>query len=161
MGAAKRKSLDAMPTDEAVAKASIKLSFPMLVAGSRGDTRRLRPKFEIHASYRVRGGSLVDLGGKRVIIFVHGYNVTFEEAALRTAQVAYDIEFKGVPVIYSWPAQGNTLSYTVDQINAAWSRPHLVEFLQLLIEHSPIRNHNHAVEDPFVGVIVETRQTVR
>lgn len=80
MGAAKRKSPDAMPTDEAVAKASTKLSFPMLVAGSRGDTRRLRPKFEIHASYRVRGGSLVDLGGKRVIIFVHGYNVTVPEA---------------------------------------------------------------------------------
>ncbi|MCH7872285.1 MAG: alpha/beta fold hydrolase [Planctomycetes bacterium] len=90
-----------------------------------------RPSFIEMLSERVRRSP-----SREVLLVVHGYNVTFEEAALRTAQVAYDIEFKGVPVIYSWPAQGNTLSYTVDQINAAWSRPHLVEFLQLLIEHA-------------------------
>lgn len=32
MGQAKPKSADAMPSDQAVAKASIKLSFPMLLA---------------------------------------------------------------------------------------------------------------------------------
>ena len=74
-----------------------------------------------------------------LLLLIHGYNATFEEAVLRAAQIAYDIEFQGVPIVYSWPAQGKTLSYTVDQINAAWTRPHLVEFLRMLVGKSGAR----------------------
>lgn len=80
MGQAKQKSPDAMPSDEAVAKASNKLSVSMLAVGSRGESRRRRPSFDIHSVYRVRGGSLAELAGKRIIIFVHGYNVNAPEA---------------------------------------------------------------------------------
>jgi esterase/lipase superfamily enzyme len=50
-------------------------------------------------------------------IFVHGYNVTFEDAARRTGQISYDLGFEGAPVFYSWPSQGNTAAYTVDEQN--------------------------------------------
>ena len=46
-------------------------------------------------------------------LFVHGYNVTFEDAARRTAQMAYDLAFEGVPVFYSWPSQGSIPAYCV------------------------------------------------
>ena len=49
------------------------------------------------------------------LIFVHGYNVTFEDAARRTAQVAYDIKFGGVATFYSWPSNGQTLTYSWDE----------------------------------------------
>ena len=46
--------------------------------------------------------------GEGAILFVHGFNVTFDDAARQTAQIAYDLRFHGSPVFYSWPSQGNT-----------------------------------------------------
>ncbi|MBN2021955.1 MAG: alpha/beta hydrolase [Pirellulales bacterium] len=62
-------------------------------------------------------------------VFVHGYNVTFEKAARRTAQMAYDLGFEGAPIFYSWPSQGGLFDYTVDETNVVWTVPHLKEFL--------------------------------
>ena len=41
-----------------------------------------------------------------VLLFIHGYNVTFQEAALRTAQLAADLAFEGAPMFFSWPSRG-------------------------------------------------------
>jgi esterase/lipase superfamily enzyme len=71
--------------------------------------------------------------GRDALVFVHGYNVGFTDAARRTAQLAYDLDFSGVPVLYSWPSEGATLSYTVDGENAAASQRHFRAFLRQLI----------------------------
>lgn len=68
-------------------------------------------------------------GRKEALVFVHGYNVTFEKAARRTAQLAHDLRFDGAAVFYSWPSQGGLLQYTVDETNVVWTVPHLKEFL--------------------------------
>lgn len=39
-----------------------------------------------------------------MIVFVHGFNVKFEEAVLRAAQIKYDLKFAGEVVLFSWPA---------------------------------------------------------
>ncbi len=39
-----------------------------------------------------------------IIVFVHGFNVKFEEAVLRAAQIKYDLKFAGEVVLFSWPA---------------------------------------------------------
>ena len=69
---------------------------------------------------------------KDVFVFVHGYNVNFKDAARRTAQLAYDLDFPGVPVLYSWPSQGATSAYTVDENEVEWTEPHLKQFLSEL-----------------------------
>jgi esterase/lipase superfamily enzyme len=66
---------------------------------------------------------------KEAFVFIHGYNVGFEKAVRRTAQIAYDLKFKGAPIVYSWPSQEGLLSYTVDETNVAWTVPHLKDFL--------------------------------
>jgi len=66
---------------------------------------------------------------KEAFVFVHGYNVTFENAARRTAQLAHDLHFDGAPIFYSWPSQGGLLQYTVDEENVVWTVPHLRDFL--------------------------------
>ena len=43
---------------------------------------------------------------KEAFVFVHGYNVAFDDAVRRTAQIAYDLKFEGAPIFYSWPSQG-------------------------------------------------------
>jgi esterase/lipase superfamily enzyme len=63
-------------------------------------------------------------------VFVHGYNVRFEDAARRTAQIAYDLQFQGAPVLYSWPSRGKLGRYPADEATIDWTRPHLVQFLK-------------------------------
>src|SRR5258706_12014409 len=42
-----------------------------------------------------------DSPSKDLFIFVHGFNNTFEDAARRAAQMAYDLDFDGTPILYS------------------------------------------------------------
>ena len=66
---------------------------------------------------------------QEAFVFIHGYNVGFETAVRRTAQIAYDLKFEGAPIVYSWPSQEGLLSYTVDETNVVWTVPHLKTFL--------------------------------
>src|SRR5207249_657847 len=67
---------------------------------------------------------------KEALVFVHGYNVEFAEAARRTAQLAYDLSFDGAPILYSWPSRGTVRHYDADIESADWSADHLRAFLQ-------------------------------
>jgi esterase/lipase superfamily enzyme len=66
------------------------------------------------------------------LVFIHGYRVSFEDAARRAAQLAYDLQFPGVPMLYSWPSEARASRYAVDEDNARWSLPHFREFLRVL-----------------------------
>ncbi len=77
-----------------------------------------------------------EAGGRTAFVFIHGFNTTFEEAALRTAQIGYDLEFPGAPILYSWPSQGSSTAYTVDENNVSWSEANLIEFLEDIRERS-------------------------
>lgn len=39
-----------------------------------------------------------------ILIFVHGFNVRFEEAIYRAAQIGFDGKYQGQLVLFSWPA---------------------------------------------------------
>lgn len=73
---------------------------------------------------------------KQAFVFIHGYNVSFEEAARRTAQMSYDLTFDGAPILYSWPSEGSETSYTIDGSNIEWTEPHLREFLMDVAQQS-------------------------
>ncbi len=67
--------------------------------------------------------------GSNVLVFVHGYNVSFEDAARRTAQMAFDLKFPGAPVFYSWPSQANWYGYRHDTENIKNSVDQIKSFL--------------------------------
>lgn len=73
---------------------------------------------------------------KSAFIFIHGYNVTFENAARRTAQMSYDLAFDGAPVFYSWPSQGTVEGYPVDETNIEWAQTNLKRFLEDFVTRS-------------------------
>jgi esterase/lipase superfamily enzyme len=77
-----------------------------------------------------------------LFVFIHGYNVSFDMAARRTAQMAHDLKFDGAPIFYSWPSQGGLLKYPVDETNVAWTVPHLKQFLRQLAARSEARAIN-------------------
>ncbi|WP_158516194.1 alpha/beta hydrolase [Bosea vaviloviae] len=60
-----------------------------------------------------------------VLVFVHGYNTNFADAAYRFAQIIYDSGFKGVPVLFTWPSRGQLLQYPYDRESAFYSRDFL------------------------------------
>lgn len=74
-------------------------------------------------------GQLQRGGDGSSFIFVHGYNVSFDDAARRTAQITYDLDFRGAPVFYSWPSQASFQGYTTDENNVQWSETNLKGFL--------------------------------
>lgn len=76
-----------------------------------------------------------------LLLFVHGFNVKFEEAAMRAAQIAYDLKFQGRVALFTWPAGpppgllGGTLisrTYAFNKENAARTVPAAAEFFRSL-----------------------------
>lgn len=85
--------------------------------------------------------SAVNLSPKKdAFVFIHGYNVGFQDAARRTAQIAADLKFDGAPILYSWPSQDGLLSYLVDETNVVWSVPHLKAFLTEIAKKSSAKS---------------------
>lgn len=67
------------------------------------------------------------------VLFVHGFNVSFDEALWRTAQIAYDLKLPGMPLCFSWASRGETLDYPSDELTATWSEAHLALFLRTVV----------------------------
>ncbi len=76
---------------------------------------------------------LGDSAQREALVFVHGYNSTFEDAARRTAQLTVDLSYPGPTAFFSWPSQGTLLGYTADEAVAEYAIEHLREFLLDLI----------------------------
>ena len=68
-----------------------------------------------------------------VLVFVHGYNTSFEDAAVRAAQVAADLNFDGSVVLFSWPSAASVAAYVRDQQSA---RNAGFQLLRLLRNHA-------------------------
>ena len=66
---------------------------------------------------------------KALLLFVHGYNMTFADAALRTAQLAADLTFPGVVMFYSWPSNGDTKGYSHDEESVELAKAPMNELL--------------------------------
>jgi esterase/lipase superfamily enzyme/tetratricopeptide (TPR) repeat protein len=72
----------------------------------------------------------------QALVFVHGYNTSFDNALYRTAQIAYDLGFDGAPFLYSWPSGGAVASYTYDRESAQASEPYLRQFLEMVVKET-------------------------
>jgi esterase/lipase superfamily enzyme len=72
------------------------------------------PRADPHMYYRLLNYAPLDEAGlaerlrqkqgSDILVFIHGFNVKFQEAVLRAAQIAYDLKFQGPVVLFSWPA---------------------------------------------------------
>jgi esterase/lipase superfamily enzyme len=74
------------------------------------------------------------------IVFVHGYNTSFDAALYRSAQITHDLGFDGAPFMYSWPSQGEVSQYQYDQNSSEQAEPYLKQFLELVVNETGARN---------------------
>jgi esterase/lipase superfamily enzyme len=48
------------------------------------------------------------------LVYIHVYNVSFETAGVRAAQIGFDLKVPGVTAFFSWPSKGEVDSYLAD-----------------------------------------------
>ena len=71
-----------------------------------------------------------------VLLYVHGFNTSLEEARFRLAQIVADGGFTGVPVLFTWPSKGELFAYESDKESATASRDALERLISDL-SHAP------------------------
>jgi esterase/lipase superfamily enzyme len=71
--------------------------------------------------------------GGDVLVYVHGFNQTFESASLDAARLSDGIKFAGETMVFSWPSKAKLLDYGYDRESAMWSRDALERVLDELI----------------------------
>ena len=117
-------------------------------------------KEELLAQVKARLGAS-KLFKDQAIVFVHGYNTSFDNALYRTAQIAYDIDFDGATFLYSWPSGGAVASYTYDRESAQASEPYLREFLEMVVKQTGAKSVNiiaHSMgNQPLMDVLRDMR----
>ena len=66
---------------------------------------------------------------KQALVFIHGYNTSFEEASIRAAQLAVDLAHPGITAFFSWPSKGEILGYLSDEASIQYSEKYIADFL--------------------------------
>ncbi|MDB5650385.1 MAG: uncharacterized protein JWL62_1905 [Hyphomicrobiales bacterium] len=94
------------------------------VVGGRGlEPEDFRLQLATYLSGRV--GSNRD-----ILLYVHGFNTSLDEARFRLAQLVNDGRFGGVAVLFTWPSESNMFSYVSDKESATASRDALQKLMK-------------------------------
>jgi esterase/lipase superfamily enzyme len=73
----------------------------------------------------------------QILVYIHGYNVSFDDAIIRAAQIGFDLNVPGLTAAFCWPAKGNKAAYLADEDTIRLTVPKLAEFLTLLKMNFP------------------------
>jgi esterase/lipase superfamily enzyme len=106
---------------------------PETIKPAKGKKQALVPlAFQPEADWWVALREAANLRKGRVLLYVHGYRETFTSTAKDTVQIAALSQFDGPIIQYSWPSQGELLSYAVDETNMYWDERNFRNFLTKL-----------------------------
>jgi esterase/lipase superfamily enzyme len=90
--------------------------------------------FEAQPQFSSALGADIAARGGRAMIFIHGYNTSFDSAVYRATQIAHDSGYPGTPVLFSWASGGTTKDYVYDRESASVARDQLEATLRLLAQ---------------------------
>jgi esterase/lipase superfamily enzyme len=65
-----------------------------------------------------------------ILLYVHGFNTSYDEARFRLAQIVTDGRFGGVPVLFTWSSSSSLLDYGAAKESATASRDALANLLR-------------------------------
>lgn len=88
------------------------------------------------------GQIIKEKNAKTALVFVHGFNTSFEHALYRNAQIVWDLQFPGLSVLFSWASGGESLDYLYDRDSAYNARVGFITLLKLLKEKYGIEHVN-------------------
>lgn len=64
----------------------------------------------------------------RALLFLHGYNCGFDDAAIRSAQIGFDLKIPAT-AFFSWPSRGTVLGYAADEASIEASESSITDFI--------------------------------
>jgi len=80
---------------------------------------------------------------KTVLVFIHGFNNTFDFAAASLAEIWHFTGRQGVPILYTWPAaKGGLFGYFTDRESGEFTIFHLKQFLRILASCPEVKGIN-------------------
>lgn len=80
-----------------------------------------------------KGLSDIDaLQHRKTVVYVHGYNYTFQESLFQISKVAIEGKLQETPVLFSWPSEGTVTGYIADKDAALYARDDLTDLLARL-----------------------------
>jgi esterase/lipase superfamily enzyme len=79
----------------------------------------------------------LDAKANQILVYVHGYNVSFENAIVRAAQIGFDLKVPGITAAFCWASKAQLSAYTADAEHVQLSGKHLADFLAMLNTNFP------------------------
>ena len=67
--------------------------------------------------------------GNQLLFYLHGFNVSFDDAAIRAAQLFADLKVSGATAFFSWPSKASVNDYFADVERIAESESAIAAFL--------------------------------
>ena len=110
-----------------------RFSPPETIKPAKGDKQLVVPvAFQPEDAWWDGLRDTANLRNGRVLLYVHGYRETLQTTARDAVQIGAMSNFDGPIIHYSWPSQGNLLSYAVDETNMYWDQRNFRNFLTTL-----------------------------
>ena len=110
-----------------------RFSPPETIKPAKGDKQLVVPvAFQPEDAWWDGLRDAANLRNGRVLLYVHGYRETLQTTARDAVQIGAMSNFDGPIIHYSWPSQGNLLSYAVDETNMYWDQRNFRNFLTTL-----------------------------
>jgi esterase/lipase superfamily enzyme len=73
------------------------------------------------------------------LVFVHGFNVSFENALFRAAQISYDTKFEGPVFVFSWAARDSIRGYFGNNEETVIVGEHLLDFVKTIVGETKVK----------------------
>ncbi|MCV9999199.1 alpha/beta hydrolase [Pararhizobium sp. YC-54] len=78
--------------------------------------------------------------GGHAMVFIHGFNNTYEDSVFRFAQIVHDSGADVTPVLFTWPSRAKVFDYNYDKESTNYSRTSLENTLKALVEDKNIKD---------------------
>jgi esterase/lipase superfamily enzyme len=97
---------------------------------------------------------------RSILLYIHGYNTSFNDATRRAAQIGYDLRVEGASAVYSWPSKAKIKAYGHDATAAESSQVAFAQFLSLLLKETQATRINVVAHSMGNRVLLEVLKSL-
>ncbi|PDT16905.1 esterase [Rhizobium sp. J15] len=78
--------------------------------------------------------------GGHALVFIHGFNNTYEDSVFRLAQIVHDSKMQATPILFTWPSRAEITAYQYDKESTNYSRTALEQALRTLAADPDVKD---------------------
>ena len=78
--------------------------------------------------------------GGHALVFIHGFNNTYEDSVFRLAQIVHDSGMQATPILFTWPSRASLFGYEYDKESTNYSRTALEQSLRVLATDPEVKD---------------------